>query len=78
MIQSVQTLISFFGGVSLVAHYPAYDIAILLFHVAAIILLISPGFGKSKVIVLAVSKKALINELTAIVRIYSQKEEKAD
>ena len=60
------------GGIT--GHSPpdGADVTILLFDMAAIILLIGAGMGKSDSLLLTISIKLMVNKLATLIRIQSQ------
>ncbi len=76
MIKPFQTLIRRSGHIAVIAHQTAHYITILLFHMAAIILLVRARPGKGNLLLAAVGVESLIDEFTAVVRVYTEQVER--
>ena len=60
IIKSVQTLIRRSGGIPIVAHQTAHHIAVLLFHMTAIVFLVGTRAGEGNLLPLSVGHTGIL------------------
>lgn len=71
-VKPVQTLISCLGSIPVVTDQAAHHVAVFLLHMAAIILLVGARPGKDNVFLVAIGIETLVDEFTAVIRVYPE------